>query len=273
MSGADHFRVEELNPYEHKDLQPDKQQAMREHASLRQAFEHVGIEVVEVEAPDGCQDGIYTANWALVWRGKAVLSSLPNRRQAEEPYAREAVRSYGYDPITPPYRFSGQGDALPCGNYLFCGSHYRSAKEMHDFLAATFDCQVVGLQTVPALDFAGNEVINAVTGWPDSYFYDLDLALSVISPNLIAWCPDAFVPESRKKIEALPLEKISVSYAEAVEGFACNLLSTGEYVVMSNRAPELKARLEEKGLKTITPDIKELSKGGGYIRCCSLTLD
>jgi N-dimethylarginine dimethylaminohydrolase len=58
-----------------------------------------------------------------------------------------------------------------------------------------------------------------------------------------------------------------------MEGFACNLVSTGETVVMSAHAPLLQSALELNGLKTITPEVSELGKGGGYIRCTTLTLD
>lgn len=273
MSGADYFSVEELNPYEHSDQQPDKEISMAEHDDVRQALELAGIKVVKVPAPYGCQDGIYTANWGLCWRGKAVLAILPNRRKAEEPYARKIIETLGYEIITPPARFSGQGDCLPCGDYLFVGSQYRTDGEMHAFLEKVYGAKVIGLQCAPLLDEAGNQMINRVTGWPDSYFYDLDLALAVINPGLIAWCPEALTPDSQTKINELNIDKISVTLEEAKAGFACNLVSTGETVVMSAKAPLLRAALEERGLKTITPTINELNKGGGYIRCCSLTLD
>jgi N-dimethylarginine dimethylaminohydrolase len=74
-------------------------------------------------------------------------------------------------------------------------------------------------------------------------------------------------------VRELPLDKIEVSLDEAQNHFACNLVSTGKTVVMSNSAPKLKAAIEAKGLTTITPDLTELPKGGGYIRCTTLTLD
>lgn len=272
MSGADYLSVEELNPYSHKTIQPDINKAKQEHLEIRKAFEQAGIDVVKVDPPKGCQDGIYTANWGLCWRGKIMLSSLPNMRQSEEPYAREVLESLGCELLTPPFKFSGQGDALPCGDYLFVGSNYRTDPRMHEYLTQVFDCKVVGVQTIPQLDKNNQPVINQVTGWPDSYFYDLDLALAVITPDLIAWCPEAFNEDSRQKITALPIQKISVSIDEAENGFACNLVSTGETVIMSDRAPVLRRALEGYGIKTIAPSITELSKGGGYIRCCSLTL-
>jgi N-dimethylarginine dimethylaminohydrolase len=42
---------------------------------------------------------------------------------------------------------------------------------------------------------------------------------------------------------------------------------------MSAEAPLFKAEIEAHGLQVITPEITELAKGGGYIRCTTLTLD
>ena len=77
-----------------------------------------------------------------------------------------------------------------------------------------------------------------------------------------------------KRIECAydDIDKIEVSRTEATEGFACNLVSTGETVIMSARAPQLRAELEKRGFTVITPEITELAKGGGYIRCTTLTL-
>lgn len=273
MSGVEYFAVEELNPYSHKSDQPDVSKTAEEFDSIRTALTEAGVEVITVNPPENCQDGIYTANWGLCRDGVAVLSSLPNMRQKEEVYARQALEDEGLIVIPAPYLFSGQGDALPCGDLLFMGQTYRTDPRMHQFIADELGFEVISLQTVPELDESGNPVINKITGLPNSYFYDIDLAISVISPELIAWCPDAFTEPSQKLIKTLPIEKIEVSLEEAKEGFACNLVSTGETVIMSNHAPNLKMELEAHGLNVVTPEITELAKGGGYIRCTTLTLD
>lgn len=273
MSGTDYFRIEELNPYSHAAIQPDLAKAASEYQAVQAALEQAGIKVIKVPAPANCQDGVYTANWALTRGTTAVLSYLPNMRRAEQPFAERYLNEQGFEVIKAPYRFSGQGDALPCGDYLFCGSGYRTDPLIHEFLADSLGYQVVGLQTIPALSDDKQPIINHVTGWPDSLFYDLDLALAVLTPQLIAWCPDAFLPESQEKIRALPLDKIEVSFQEATNAFACNLISTGQAVVMSANAPQLKSAIEAAGLTTITPTISELGKGGGYIRCIALTID
>lgn len=273
MSGAAFFSVQELNPYSDASNQPDQQRAAQEFEAVRTALAQAGVQVIKVDEPQDCQDGIFTANWGLCRGDNVILSSLPPQRQAEVAWAERYLRDLGKKIIRPPYRFSGQGDSLPCGNLLFAGSGYRTDPRMHQFIADTLGYEVISLQTVPDLDQNGKPVINHVTGWPDSFFYDIDLALSVLSPNLIAWCPEAFTLKSQEKIRALSIDKIEVSLEEAKEHFACNLVSTGETVIMSASAPQLKAAVEAKGLKTITPEIRELAKGGGYIRCTTLTLD
>jgi N-dimethylarginine dimethylaminohydrolase len=273
MSGPAYFNVMALNPYSDVTDQPDIEAATAEFQDIKAALEHAGIAVTQVPEPRGCQDAIFTANWALCRGDTAILSSLPAQRAAEEPYAEAILRKLGKRIVKPPYRFSGQGDALPCGNLLFAGSGYRTDVRMHQFIADTLGYEVISLQTVPQLDTAGEPVVNTLTGWPDSFFYDIDLAISILAPDLIAWCPEAFTAESQVKLRDLPIEKIEVSAEEAIKHFACNLVSSGKTVIMSAEAPRLQAAIEAHGLKIITPTIKELAKGGGYIRCTTLTLD
>lgn len=284
MSGAEYFSDQfAINAYMDSQVPVSIEKAKKEHAEIKQALESAGIKVTQVSPPVNCQDGVYTANWALCRGDMAVMSRLPNKRKGEEAYAAEVLRKMDKKIIFVPddLRFSGQGDALPCGNYLFAGSVYRTDPAVHEFLASTLGYEVISLQTKPLrrLFGRGKPVINATTGWPDSYYYDIDLALSVIKApdedkkGLIAWCPEAFMKSSVAKIRALPLDKIEISLKEAKKAFACNLVSTGETVVMSAFAPNFKAELEKRGLKTLTPEVRELGKGGGYIRCTTLTLD
>lgn len=277
MSGAEYFDdTYAINAHMDDQIPVHLERAIQEHNEIRECLEKAGIEVVKVDAPSSSQDGVYTANWALIRSKKAVMANLPNVRESEEPYAEKILSDLGLEIVKLPkeFNFSGQGDALPCGKYLFVGSEYRTSPEVHPLLARELGLEVIGLQTIPQLDSTGQAVINPVTGWPDSFFYDLDLALAVINPELIAWCPEAFLPRSQERIRSIAdLDKIEVSLEEAMRGFACNLVSTGESVVMSNQASTLKSELENRGLKVFTPNVTELLKGGGFIRCTSLTID
>jgi N-dimethylarginine dimethylaminohydrolase len=283
MSGVDYFDDgQAINPFMDKNVKIDIEKARAEHQEITQALQSAGVEVKVVPPPKDCQDGVYTANWALVREDKAVLSNLPNARRGEESYAEKVLKDLGKITYKIPsdIHFSGQGDALPCGNYLFAGTGYRTQPEAHKFVADALGYSVINLQTIPKKTWYGKAVINHDSGWPDSYFYDIDLALAILrqpygdQKGLIAWCPQAFTPESRKRLAAFDgVDKIEVDFNEAKKGFATNLVSTGETVVMSANAPKFKTQLEKLGFKVITPQITELAKGGGYIRCTTLTLD
>ena len=282
MSDALHFSAEQaINPY-YGDPVVNSVVAVQEHETIAELLQQAGVDVVKTSSPDTSQDGVYTANWALVRGDTAILARLPNVRKTEEAHAASVLAQLGKKVIHVPegLKFSGQGDALPCGNLLFCGSTYRSDIEAQAFAADTLGYTRIQLQTIPELH---NEkpVVNTISGWPDSFFYDIDLALSIIKhpsedgdKGLIAYCPDAFTPESQKVLDKLTdVDKIIVTLDEAQKGFACNLVSTGTTVVMSAHAPLLKAALEAHGLVVLTPEIHELAKGGGYIRCTTLTLE
>ncbi len=281
MSDAHHFGVNQhINPYYYSPT-VDRNKAQQEHHAVHQMLLKAGVKVIQVPSPPDCQDGVYTANWGLVRGDKVVLSNLPSPRAEEQPYAEKVLRQLGKQIIHVPnnLKFSGQGDALACGDWLFCGSGYRSDPEAQSFAAEALNYDIIQLHTVPQLDSSGNQIINKATGWPDSFFYDLDLALAVIKApdnkqsGLIAYCPDAFDLISKQKLENLPIDKIIVSETEAKKAFATNLVSTGKTVVMGAECPELANNLKSHGLEVLQPSITELAKGGGYIRCITLTLD
>ena len=282
MSGVEWFDdAAAINPFMDADLVIDREKALTEHDAIRSALEQAGVTVVKVDAPEHCQDGVYTANWALVRGDTAVLARLPNARKAEEAYAEHVLTNLGKRVVRVPdgLRFSGQGDALPCGEYLFTGVGYRSDDVAQQFAADTLGFTRVALQTVPQMDEYGQAVINTASGWADSYFYDIDLALAVLkNPTdtekaLIAWCPAAFTPESQELLYHFDaVDKIEISLEEAIESFACNLVSTGTTVIMSAHAPAFQAELESHDFSVVTPKIDELIKGGGYIRCTTLSL-
>ena len=282
MSDTMHFSTEQaINPY-YNDQPVDLSKATSEHYSIAQDLSAAAITIIVVPSPDDSQDGVYTANWALVRGDTAILSSLPDVRKGEQSYAKQVLEHLGKTVITVPagLKFSGQGDALACGNFLFCGKGYRSDEAAQAFAAEKLGYERIQLQTIPELDNDGIPINNAVSGWADSFFYDIDLALSIIKApsgeekGLIAYCPEAFMPESQRALAEFDgVDKIIVTFDEAVHAFACNLVSTDETVIMSAYAPQLKASLESYGLKVLTPEVAELAKGGGYIRCTTLTID
>jgi N-dimethylarginine dimethylaminohydrolase len=275
VSDANHYATHDaINPY-YTGEPVDTELAKMQHKNAIRAFQSAGIDVLQVPSPVSSQDGVFTANWAVVHEKKAIIARLPETRKPEEAYAKRVLSDFGYNTVTLPdnLRFSGQGDAIILGDYVLCGQNYRSDEEALKIVAEAFGLERVQLTTVPDLDENGVPVINKTTGWADSLFFDIDLALTVIDENTIAYCKEAFLPVSQDAIAALPFRKVTVSLDEARNAFACNLVSTGKTVIMSDAAPLFKKDLEALGFDTVTVNLSEFGKSGGYVRCISLTLE
>lgn len=256
VTDAKNFRVDfEINPYMHEVDQPDPAAAIAQHEAIMQAHRDAGRTLEYLPTVADCPDMIYVANSGLTRGKKVILSHLPKERQPETPHYREWYKQHGYEVIEPPALFSGQGDALPCGDRVLMGTGWRTDPQLHSFVAENLGYEVVSLQT---------------TG---SEYYDLDLAVAILRPDLIAFCAEALEPTSAEKLANLPgVNHILISLGET-KNFAANLVSDGQTVVMTDNAPDLAAAIQAHGLKTIQLPTDQLAKGGGAIRCTSLALD
>lgn len=255
VSDATYFRVDyEINPYMHTEVQPDPAAAVIEHEAIVAAHRAAGRKVEYLPSAPECPDMVFTANAAVVCGGRAVLGSPPLERKAEVPYFQEWLTGGGYEVIEAPYDFSGQGDVLALGDLLLAGYGHRTDRRMHAVLASELGCEVVPLRTV------------------SPRWYDLDLAVGVIAPRTLAYCPQALDPPSRRRLRGLGLDLIEVSLDEAAR-FALNLISDGTTVTMTRGVPRFAAALRDRGLRLAELDTTELAKGGGGIRCTALTLD
>ena len=284
VSGADYFTSDQAINALMNDPKVDHSRAIEEHRTIVEAFKEARIEVIKVRPPKDCQDGIYTANWALVKDGKAIMSRLPNTRKPEEKYALETLKKLGLKTFVLPDNiraFSGQGDALICDDYVFTQSPYRTSKEAHKYISEVLHVKsVISLHTKPLRWFKfGPAKNNKITKWPDSPTYDIDLAIAILRSKtenkkaLIAYCPDVFDRKSNRILKSLnDFDKIIVSKEEAMNHFALNLVSTGETVIINSGTKQFNENLMKHGFKVIELDLPELKKGGGSIRCSSLDL-
>ncbi|MEA5366336.1 arginine deiminase-related protein [Amycolatopsis sp., V23-08] len=254
MSDARHFRVDyEINPYMDTAVQPDPAAAVAEHDALVAAHLAAGRKVEFLDAAPECPDMVYTANAAVVRGRRAVLANLPPERRAETPYHREWFRTNGFEVTESPYAFSGQGDALAYGDLLLAGYGQRTDRRAHDVVADVLGYEIVPLRT---------------TG---PRWYDLDLAVAVVAPGVLAYCPAALDEPSQARLRELGGTLIEVSEAEA-EAFALNLVSDGTTVTMTSGVPALAGALRERGLTVVELETAQLRKGGGGVRCTALTL-
>ncbi len=117
-----------------------------------------------------------------------------------------------------------------------------------------------------------------MTGLPNSEFYDIDYAVAPIrwptteQRGILVVCREAFEDDSLQVLMELPnTDIIWAPYEEATGVSACNLVATGEAVVMNAGAPVLEAALRNYGLFVVTTVNDELKKNGGSVRCTTVT--
>ena len=181
VSDTRHYRIDyEINPYMCTAVQPDPASAAAEHATIVAAHRAAGRIIHFISAAPECPDMVYTAIAALVRGDRAVLGSPPPQQRPRSPTSEPGCRRTVIEVLDAPYAFSGQGDALPCGDLLLAGHGQRTDRRMHAVLA----------------DHLGYDILALRTSGPQ--WYDLDLAVAVIhNPHTIAYCPAALDRPSR----------------------------------------------------------------------------
>jgi N-dimethylarginine dimethylaminohydrolase len=251
------FRIlHQINPYMDPRVQPNAKELKTEYNEIVESHLAAGRKVRFLDPAPDEPDMTYTANQALVRAHKAVLGNLPPERAGETKFMRKWLESAGFEVIDCPYRFSGQGDAIPTGTgAVIKGRQWRSDPKSDDFIKDALGYEIIPIHTV------------------SDAWYDDDLVFGAIKPGLIAVAWDALDEASQKLLRArTDLQYIDVSLGEA-KNFACNLVSDGRTVVMPQGGPRLAAELRRRGLTVVERSIAQLKLGGGAIRCTTLALD
>jgi N-dimethylarginine dimethylaminohydrolase len=257
MCRPDHYGIEyEINPWMHVAVQVDHELAQAQWEALHRTYLDLGLEVELAEPVAGLPDMVFTANAAVLWDGRAVLSNFHHAERAgEEPHWRQELERLGFEVHELPrsLSFEGAGDALFVGDRLFCGSGFRTDRESHRPVARILEVEVVSLELI------------------DSRFYHLDTCFCPLDGTTVLAAPDAFSDESARLIRQLVPNLIEVSI-EVAAGFACNAMPVARHVVSSLTIAQLAGPLRSAGFTTMPLPMGEFLKAGGGVRCLSLPL-
>ena len=153
MCRPDHFGIEyEINPWMHVAV-PGRPSAGG--SAMGGAASHLrGPRASRSSWPtpvSGLPDMVFTANAAVLWDGRAVLSNFHHReRRGEEPHWRRELERLHFEVHELPrsLSFEGAGDALFVGDRLFCGYGFRTDRESHRPVARILEVEVVSLELV-----------------------------------------------------------------------------------------------------------------------------
>ena len=181
MCRPDHFGIEyEINPWMHIAVKVDHALAEQQWNALYRKYLELGVKVELARPVSGLPDMVFSANAAVLWDDRAVLSNFHHaERQGEESHWREELERLGFDVHELPrsLSFEGAGDALFVGDRLFCGYGFRTDRESHHPVARILEVEVVSLELV------------------DPRFYHLDTCFCPLDATNVLAAPDAFAPE------------------------------------------------------------------------------
>jgi N-dimethylarginine dimethylaminohydrolase len=96
---------------------------------LHREIQAAGAEVSLLTPVEGLPDLVFTANAAMIFERRALISRFRHRqRQGEEPFNRRWFAEHDFEVVEVPENFSfeGAGDALFCGDTLYAGYRMRS---------------------------------------------------------------------------------------------------------------------------------------------------
>src|ERR1044071_1628839 len=97
----------EINPWMDMSRQAEHVVAVAQWHALHQNIIDAGARTSLLEPIEGLPDLVFTANAAMIFRDKALLSHFRHRqRQGEEPYNRPWLSDNGFDIVAVPESFS-----------------------------------------------------------------------------------------------------------------------------------------------------------------------
>jgi N-dimethylarginine dimethylaminohydrolase len=244
-----------INPWMDTTKPVDPALALAQWERVRDLFRDLGHQVSEMRPVDGLPDMVFTANGATVVDGRVLLANFRYGQRAAETRAhRDWFRSRGFTKVrTATCTNEGEGDCLLAGDWLLCGTGFRTSRHAHGEVQEVLRRPVISLNLI------------------DPRFYHLDTALAVLAEGEIMYYPPAFSPGSQETLSRLYPDAIVATAADA-EVFGLNAVSDGQHVVLPQAATDLIGQLRRRGYTPIGVDVSELNKAGGAVKCCTLEL-
>lgn len=258
MCPPDFYGIEyEINPWMNRQRQADRLEAGRQWEQLRTLLISVGASIQILPPVSGLPDLVFTANAALVYQHRAILSRFRySQRQGEEPVNEHWLAENGFAVEKLPLElfFEGAGDALFCGETLFAGYRFRSDVRAMQQIAAILNCRVIPMELI------------------DGYYYHLDTCFCPLAPGEAIYFPGAFDDYGHRALaECIP--KLHAVEDQEARRFACNAVVVGKHVVTNTGCPKLHHLLREQGYQPHETPLDEFVKAGGSAKCLTLRLD
>jgi N-dimethylarginine dimethylaminohydrolase len=251
----DFYGIEyEINPWMSRAHNALPTLARNQWDRLRQTLIPLGARIELMIAQQNLPDMVFAANAGLVSGKKFIRSNFRYvERRGEEAHFEKWFSNSGYEIVRLPegLYFEGEGDALFCGDVLFCGYRFRSDIRSHQAIGDILKSLVISVELV------------------DDRFYHLDTCFCPLPGGEAIWYPAAFDEYGQKVVRQRVKDLVEVCPEEAAH-FACNAVVLGKDIVLADRSPQLCQSLKERGYRTHELPMSEFIKSGGACKCLTL---
>ena len=258
MCPPDFYRIQyEINPWMDRQKPVDQARAMRQWEDLRALLEEVGAKVSTIDPIDGLPDMVFTANAALIFKGRAIMARFRHsERQGEQTHCQAWLADGGLktETLHGDAYFEGAGDALFCGDTLFAGYRLRSDAGGLQELGEMLGVRVIPMELV------------------DPFFYHIDTCFCPLDADCAIYYPWALDSYGRRVINEL-IDHLITAEEDEARKFCCNAVVVGRHVVTNTGCPKLHADLEARGFTPHETPLDEFLKAGGSAKCLTLRLD
>ena len=253
----DYYGIEyEINPWMDRSHNALPELARTQWQGLHDQLQSLGCRVELISPQQKLPDMVFTANAGLLVGRQFIRSNFRfSQRRGEEQHFENWFRERNYEVLHLPEGlfFEGEGDALFCGDTLFCGYRFRSDVRSHQCLGEILKCRVISVELV------------------QERFYHLDTCFCPLPDGGAIWYPAAFDEYGQRAMRHHISQLIEVVPDEAAR-FACNAVVIGQEMVLPEHCPALCATLSERGYQTHQLPMTEFLKAGGACKCLVLLL-
>jgi N-dimethylarginine dimethylaminohydrolase len=257
MCPPDFYGIEyEINPWMDRAHNASPEVAQAQWHGLHDTLQGLGCQIDLLQPKERLPDMVFTANAGLAVGQRFIRSNFRfKERRGEEPHFEHWFREHGYDIARLPESmfFEGEGDALFCGETLFCGYRFRSDIRSHQKLGEMIQCLVISVELV------------------EDRFYHLDTCFCPLPDGGAMWYPAAFDDYGQRAIRQHVPDLIDVA-AEEAKHFACNAVILDRQIVLPENCPSLASALQRRGYATHPLPMTEFLKAGGACKCLTLFL-
>ena len=253
----DFYGIEyEINPWMSRSQGADVPLARVQWQRLHETLRGLGCEMELLAPQPKLPDMVFTANAGLLVGRKFIRSNFRfAERRGEEAHFETWFADHGSEIVRLPdgLFFEGEGDALFCGEVLFCGYRFRSDIRSHQAIGEVLKCLVISVELT------------------NDRFYHLDTCFCPLPDGGAVWFPGAFDDYGQRAIRHHIPQLIDVPPNEAMR-FACNAVVLDHDIVLPDGCAELCGKLRERGYRPHELPMSEFLKAGGACKCLTLFL-